>query len=206
MILNTIALTVGLGTQWFGPVTVERTLATQGNPFDATENDVRVIFTQSGHRYERLAYFGQGKWHATLSAPQGGAFKAQFLINGKLVPGASLKVVLQPAESYDFVRRNGKRVKLSSGIDYIPFGHNLAWQAGGGPSYSDQLADMAKAGLNWTRIWANHWDGKNPFIPQDHAKKVKSGWMNEPAFERWDSIVRQCELDHIKFQFVLFHH
>jgi len=30
--------------------------------------------------------------------------------------------------------------------------------------------------------------------------------MNEPAFERWDSIVNQCEKNRIKFQFVLFHH
>ena len=30
--------------------------------------------------------------------------------------------------------------------------------------------------------------------------------MNESAFERWDSIVRLCEKENIKFQFVLFHH
>ncbi|MDR3690973.1 MAG: hypothetical protein P4L46_16460 [Fimbriimonas sp.] len=206
MALTCILFIASLGTQWFGPVTVERTLPTTGNPFDSTANDVRVLFSRSTRHYERLAYFGQGKWHATLSAPEGGTYQAQFLINGKLAPGEPITVALRPAEDSEFVRLNGKRFRLTSGKSYVPFGHNLAWQYGGAPSYATQLADMAKAGLNWTRIWANRWDGKSPFLPQDQTKKLETGWMNEPAFERWDSIVNECEKNHIKFQFVLFHH
>ena len=205
MILTLILGTV-IGPQWFGPVTVDRTLSTTGNPFDFAENDVRVLFSQPGHQFERLAYFGQGKWHATLSATQGGTFRAQFFINGKLVKGDPIRVVLKPASDPDFIVRNGKRFKLSSGKSYVPFGHNLAWQYGDAPSYAKQLGDMAKAGLNWTRIWTNRWDGKSPFIPEDKAAKLPLGWMNEPAFARWDSIISQGEKDHIKLQFVLFHH
>ncbi len=206
MILTSILCFAGFVPQWFGPVTIDRTLSTKGNPFDSAENDVRVLFSQPGHKYERLAYFGQGKWHATLSATQGGTFRARFLINGKPAPGDPTIVVLHATGAAEFVGLSGKRFKLSTGKTYVPFGHNLAWQYGGAPSYETQLADMAKAGLNWTRIWTNRWDGKSPFIPQDKAEKLEIGWMNEPAFARWDSIVSQCEKNHIKFQFVLFHH
>lgn len=206
MFLSFIVTSAVLGPQWFGPATVERILVTKGNPFDATVNDVRVVFSQPGHRYERLAYFGEGKWHATLSAPHGGTYRAQFLINGKPAPGASTTVVLRPTADSEFVRLQGSRFKLSSGKPFIPFGHNLAWQYPGAPSYDTQLGDMSKAGLNWTRVWANRWDGKSPFIPQDKEEKLELGRMNETAFSRWDSIVRSCEKTHIKFQFVLFHH
>ncbi len=206
MILNCLLKLAPLAAQWFGPVTVDRTLTTKGNPFDSTANDVRAIFIQPGHRHERLAYFGNGKWHATLSAPEGGRYQVQFYVNGKLTPGETTFITLRPSSDGDFVRRDGHRFKLESGKPYVPFGHNLAWQYGGAASYGVQVADMAKAGLNWTRIWANRWDTKSPFLPQDPAKKLELGWMNEPAFERWDSIISDCEKNNIKFQFVLFHH
>ena len=206
MILACVLCVAGFGPRWFGPGTVDAKLPTQGNPFDSVANDVRVVFSCPGHLFERLAYYGQGKWHATLSATVGGMFRTQFLINGKSVPGDSTSVVLHPAEESEFVRLNGRRFAFTSGKPYAPFGHNLAWQYGGAPPYETQLADMSKAGLNWTRIWADRWDGKSPFLLQDTSKKLETGWMNEAAFERWDSIVNSCERNHIKFQFVLFHH
>ena len=65
---------------------------------------------------------------------------------------------------------------------------------------------MHAAGLNWTRIWSNSWDGKNPYVPQSTATKIPLGTMYEPALDRWDMILNECEKDDIKFQFVLFHH
>ncbi len=206
MITSLLLCTALSGPKWFGPVTVSHQLATVGNPFSPNENDVRVVFTHAGHRYERLAYYGHGQWHAVLSAPEGGVFTTQFVVNGKPDSHSAGRVNLKPATDSEFVLKTGTRFKLSSGKPYIPYGYNLAWQYGGAASYATQLADMHKAGLTWTRIWSNKWDGKGPFIPQDSRVKLKEGWMNEPAFDRWDGIVRECEKDDLKFQFVLFHH
>ena len=60
---------------------------------------------------------------------------------------------------------------------------------------------MGKLGLNWSRIWANHWDGKNPFwVKGDQLK------FDESALDKWESIIKGAERGGIKFQFVLFHH
>jgi hypothetical protein len=190
---------------WYGPATVHQTLPTAGNPFSPRENDVRAVFTQRGRRLERLAYFAQGEWHATLAAKSGGTYTVRFTVNGKPA-GQPAKVTLAQAQDGDFVMRAGTRFKLTSGKPYVPFGHNFGWQNGRGPSYPEQLADMAKAGLNWTRVWANSWDGKNPYVPPDASVKLELGRMYEPALDRWDTIVRSCEQHRIRLQLVFFHH
>ncbi|MGV3616507.1 MAG: hypothetical protein ACO1SV_14355 [Fimbriimonas sp.] len=191
---------------WFGPATVEFSYPHAGNPFSPTENDIRVEFTNGRHRQERLAYFANGKWHATLAASVGGKYTAQLVANGRRIDGQRGQVTLEPARSRDFVRRDGKRFKLDTGKPYIPFGHNFGWQNGRDAGYPEQLRDMAKAGLNWTRVWANSWDTKNPFMPAERETKLPLGWMHEPALDRWAMVVDQCERNGIKFQFVLFHH
>lgn len=193
-----------LAPAWYGPVTVDQALSTTGNPFSPTENDVRVIFSRPGKRIERLAYFAKGQWHATLAADAGGDYRAQFTLNGKPV-GSPTKVTLGRAKDSDFVLRDGRRFKLTSGKPFIPFGHNYGWESRDA-TYPKQLGDMAKAGLNWTRVWANSWDTKNPFVPAEATAKIPLGSMHEPALDRWDMVVENCEKNAVKFQFVLFHH
>ena len=190
---------------WFGPATVDQALPTVGNPFSPAENDVRAVFTQGGRRYERLAYYAKGKWHATLAAPFGGAYGVRFVVNGKPL-GSPARVVLPPAKDGEFVLLNGTRFKLTSGKQYVPFGHNYGWQNGADAPYPKGLADMHAAGLNWTRVWADHWDGKNPYYPRESATKLALGWMDESALDRWSMVIDNCEKDAIKLQFVLFHH
>jgi hypothetical protein len=202
MMFSTLLL---LAPAWYGPVTVGQAFPTTGNPFSPTENDVRVVFTRPGKRLERLAYFAKGQWHATLAADTGGEYQAQFIRNGKNV-GTPAKVTLKKAKDGDFVLRDGRRFKLTSGKSFIPFGHNFGWQGGRDASYEKQLRDMAQAGLNWTRVWANSWDTKNPFVPPDEKTKIPLGTMYEPALDRWDMVVENCERNDVKFQFVLFHH
>jgi hypothetical protein len=194
-----------LATGWFGPATVDEALPTTGNPFSPTENDVRCEFTQGGRHFERFAYFAHGMWHATLSSDKGGAYDAHFTLNGKPI-GETEHMTLAPSADGDFVRLNGVRFKLSSGKPYVPFGHDFGWQNGADATYPKQLADMHDAGLNWTRIWADPWDDKNPFYPADREPKPQLGYMIESALDRWDMIVHVCEKDDVKFQFVLFHH
>ena len=196
-------LPVNVAPVWYGPSTVDQRLPIAGNPFDSALNDVQCVFTRKGVRLVRLAYFAHGAWHATLAAKQGGAYDARFTLNGKPVGKAS-KLTLTPAKDNGFVRLDGRRFRLDSGGPYIPLGHNFGWEDK--VPYPKQLADMKTAGLNWTRVWANSWDGKNPFVPRESSTKLPLGRMDESALDRWDMIVRECEKDRLKMQFVLFHH
>ena len=75
----------------------------------------------------------------------------------------------------DFVLLNGTRFMTTSGKPYVPFGHDFAWQNGADASYPKQLGDMRAAGLNWTRVWSDSWDGKNPYVPREATEKLPLG-------------------------------
>ncbi|CAN5369435.1 hypothetical protein BH11ARM1_BH11ARM1_15980 [soil metagenome] len=201
----TLAALLLLAPAWYGPVTVDQVLRTTGNPFSPIENDVNCEFTTKGHKFYRMAYFAHGKWHATLAAPFGGEYQARFMFKGKQL-GKTSKLNLTSAKDSNFVLLDGNRFKLTSGKPFIPFGYNFGWQNGADAAYPKQLADMHKAGLNWTRVWSNSWDGKNPYVPRENTTKLELGQMDESALDRWDMVINNCEKDSIKAQFVLFHH
>jgi hypothetical protein len=203
MMIGTLAILVTNSTGWYGPATVTFNAPISGNPYSPAENDARVTFSKPGKKLERMAFFSKGKWHAILSAPEKGEYAAELTVNG--TPIEKQKIKLEKPGNPDFVRLDGTRFKLQTGGPYIPLGHNFGWEAGG-HSYPSQLADMAKAGLNWSRIWACSWDGKNPYIPRESTTKIAIGTMWEPALDRWDEITRATEKYGIKYQFVLFHH
>jgi hypothetical protein len=198
------ALLLATAPAWFGPATVSFSADRSGNPFSPEEADAKVVFMGGGKKIERLAYWAKDKWHATLAAPTGGVYTAQFILNGRL-EGEKVKLRLDPAKDGEFVKLDRLRFKLTSGKPYIPLGHNFGWESRDA-TFPKQLGDMAAAGINWTRIWACSWDGKNPYIPQEETTKIALGSMYEPALDRWSMIVDECEKHNIKFQFVLFHH
>jgi len=95
------------------------------------------------------------------------------------------------------------RFRWDSGEPYYPLGFNLGWQAEGAPPMADQIATMGESGINWTRIWANSWDGKNPWWPLGGAAADRL-WA--PALERWATLLGACERAGLAVQVVLFHH
>lgn len=191
MVFAILAAAAGFAAPaWYGPATADLSDRIIGNPFLPAQNDVRAVFTQGGRRFDRIAYWDAGKWHATLSADRGGTYDVQFIWNGKTI-GAKSKVTLNRAKGAEFVKLDGTRFKLASGKPYIPFGHNLGWQGSPADTYEKQLADMAKAGLNWTRIWSDAWDTKNPFVPPNREIKLETGWFYTPATDRWDMVIRK---------------
>ena len=202
MMITPLSLAAVVATDWYGPATVTFNAPITGNPYSPAENDARVTFSRSGQKLERFAYFSQGKWHAVLMATAKGDYTAQLTVNGKAVEQQTVR--LSQLQKDGYVRLSGNRFKLDSGEPYIPHGHNFGWEAG--VPYPQQLADMAKAGLNWSRIWSCSWDGKNPYIPRETATKLTLGSIYEPALDRWQMITENCEKTGIKFQFVLFHH
>ena len=191
---------------WYGPKTVSFSLAVPGNPYDPTQNDVRVEFRgPKGAVERRLAYYDDGVWKATLLAHAKGAYVPTVVANGKR--GAVLpKVALAAKEPGGFVRLGGpKGFVMDDGTPYWPLGHNLAWASGPVKSLPAYLAKMGEEGLNWARIWANHWDDKNPYWPTA-APMPKPGEMSPAVLRKWDAIVAAADKAGVRFQLTLFHH
>ena len=193
---------------WFGPAQVSFDSPTQGNPYDFRANDVRVVFTAAdGRREERLAYYDDGRWLARLTAERPGAYRATLVRNGAPLDVPAQEVTLAEAARLcdGFVRVEGTRFALDSGAAYFPLGHNLAWRNKGEPELPERLQRMAAAGMNWTRVWACAWDGKNPFFSRGQPLP-KPGEMLPEAMRQWDGIVAAAEASGVRLQFVLFHH
>lgn len=190
---------------WYGPFTYQLPITTQGNPFDPAVNDVRVYFKpKSGKPLERLAYFSHGKWLTKVYLPSSGPFDVSISVNGdiKQVPqnfGVKGEAIQDP-----MVRRDGKFFKVQ-GQPFWPIGINTAWNGGPNRQVPSYFRTMNRSGMNWARVWACHWDNRNPYWlekpphPQDNT-------MSELALDRWDDVIEAAEREDIKFQLVLFHH
>lgn len=204
--LAALALSAKTPVVWYGPATVSFKAPYQGNPYDPTSNDAWVEFEGASGVIRRPAFYDQGLWKAVLVSKKRGAYRASLTLNGK--PNGGAKAVQLDSKIRDgYVRLGGTwGFMLDSGKPYWPLGHNLGWQpVNGFPDLTDFMADMAKNGVNWTRIWACTWDNKNPWWPGDKTK-IEIGKLWTPAIARWDALVHAAEVNNIRFQFVLFHH
>lgn len=195
-----------VGQTWYGPTTVSFSLPAEGNPYDPVINDVWVEFRgPGGHVERRLAYFDGTRWNSTLLAHAKGTYRAVVFRNGK--SGATLPPVsiAKPLPG-GFVRLGGpKGFRFDDGTPYWPLGHDLAWSSNVVPDLPAYLRKMGAEGLNWSRIWANHWDDKNPFWPT-RFPKPRPGEMSPQVLRKWDAIVAAAQTSGIRFQLTLFHH
>lgn len=207
MISGAILVLAYLGAEpvkWFGPTRATFHFATSGNPYDPVVNDAWMTFTGHGEEFKTPAYFEDGTWRASFVAHQPGKYMAVLSVNGRDHMQETVLVNNPMPDGY--VRADGANFKLDSGARYWPMGHDLGWQSGEGfPDLTDFLATMGQNGVDWTRIWACSWDGKNPWWPND-GTKLPIGELWPKAIHRWDAIIAAAEKAHIRFQFVLFHH
>ena len=74
------------------------------------------------------------------------------------------------------------------------------------PPLVESLRRMGKAGVNWTRIWMNHWDGKNLDWFEDEALQPPLGQLGLPAAKLWDELVAAADENGVRLQMVLQHH
>lgn len=213
-----LALMLSLQTQtapktWYGPETVTFQVAFSGNPYDIEKSDLRVRFTDSkGNTVDRLAFYDaeETAWKAVLVADKPGRYRPVLYRNGApLDAEAQPDVVELPSKpiSKGFIRLdnlNKGKFAYDDGKPYLPLGYNLGWQSGGQPDLTETLKTMGQNGINWSRIWACAWDGKNPWVPQNG--EADEDRMLPKAFERWDQLVKASEEAGVAFQFVLFHH
>jgi hypothetical protein len=189
----------------FGPIDVMLPISTSGNPFDPGVNDVRVGFKSSrGKISERIAFFSHGKWEVKGYLPEPGTYNLNITVNGKLA-GKLFAVNVPNKKPQDMIQTDGKWFKKSSGDPFWPVGIDVAWGSGPTKSVQSYFPLMKKAGLNWSRVWACHWDDRNPYWTTNYLNP-KDNWMSEQALDRWDTVIKSAETNGIHFQFVCFHH
>jgi hypothetical protein len=106
---------------------------------------------------------------------------------------------------HGFIGLRGRHFAWSDGTPYFPIGYDYAWRQVPNESVAQGMTKMGKSGANWSRIWANHWDNKNPFWPAP-GHPVAAGYLREDSLEIWDGIVDAAEKAGVSFQLALFHH
>jgi hypothetical protein len=196
---------------WQDPFRLAFSLETPGNPYDFELNDIRVEFRVKGKEKleDRAAYWDGKKWNAVILAKGEIDPKSLRVIrNGSPIKG--VKVQLEPMmkarkNPRSFIVKGGKwGFTDEQGKPFWPIGFNLGWQSPNLPDLTQTIKEMGNAGLNWTRIWTNHWDQKNPWWPLD--RKVEPGFLDQTNLSRWADLVDACEANGVRFQWVLFHH
>jgi hypothetical protein len=198
--------------KWYGPATVTFNVQVPGNPYDPDENDLRVRFIPDrGPTEERIAWVDlDGTINATLVASNQTRYRAVLLRNGKQMvsepEGGFVDLKLKLPKGY--IRRDPdhkNRIRWDNGDPYYPLGFNLGWQSADILPMREQIAKMSANGANWTRIWANHWDNKNPWWPIGDMPAEK-GELWPKALLIWEDLEKTCDQMNVPFQMVLFHH
>ena len=185
-----------------------------GDPFDYARHDVRVsVRTPSGATVSLPAFFdGGATWRVRHSANAAGIYRVTGVFdNGHKLPLRARpqrwKVGATSKPAGQWVRldaRNARRFALSGGARFYPFGLNQAWTGAGQKDYEAKFADLQNAGLNWSRVWMNHWDGKNLDWPPDG--KIQPGAIDLKTARYWDEIVRSADRHHVYLQMTIQHH
>jgi hypothetical protein len=184
------------------------------DPFDYTVTDVRVQILQPDNSTVFLpAFFDGGTiWRVRHTPTMAGTYT----VLGVTLNGAPLSVAgLQPAAwtiagsptDAGFIRvdpSNPRRFITANGKRFFPRGEDVAWDAG---SYSvtNIFWRMGAAHENWSRVWMDHWDGKNLDWPAS-GPTLPPGQLNLTVAQKWDGIVAAAEQAGVHFQMTLQHH
>jgi hypothetical protein len=188
-----------------------------GNPFDFTVNDVKVTFVgPDGKEITLPAFFDGGQtWRVRLTPTAIGKYsirsvtlngqdaspqklgKKEFDVSGSAHPGF---VRIDPNNKFRFI--------FDDGSTYYPVGYDLGWRQANPPMppLTVSLGRMGKAGVNWTRIWMNHWDGKNLDWAETPADQPPLGKLSLTVAKHWDEIIDAADANDIHFQIDLQHH
>ena len=186
----------------------------QGDPFDYISHDVRVRIAGPGGAIVSLpAFFDGGTlWRARHTPNAPGIYKVVGIFDN----GKNLNLNVQ-TQRFDvgkssvlrdsWVRidaKNARRFSLADGRRFYPFGLNQAWTGDGQKGYDAKFADLEKSGLNWSRIWMNHWDAKN--LDWARSGKTPIGAIDLKVARTWDDIIQSADRHNVWVQIAIQHH
>jgi hypothetical protein len=184
------------------------------DPFDYTVTDVRVQILQPDNSTVLLPAFFDGAttWRVRHTPTMAGIYSVLGVtLNGSPLSVASLQpaswMIAGPPTDAGFIRvdpSNSRRFITDNGRRFFPRGEDVAWDAGG-HNVTDIFWKMGAAHENWSRVWMDHWDGKNLDWPAS-GPTLPPGQLNLAAAQKWDSIVAAAEQAGVHFQMTLQHH
>ncbi|HVV71372.1 MAG TPA: cellulase family glycosylhydrolase, partial [Verrucomicrobiae bacterium] len=182
------------------------------DPFDFAATDVRVQILQPDQTTVSLpAFFDGGQtWRVRHSPSLAGSYQiAGVTLNGQPASVTGLQpsnwVVSGWPASTGFVAvdpSNPSRFVTSDGHRFFPLGHDVAWDVNSKTNVVSILAKLGGAQENWSRIWMDHWDGKN----LDWPAAGGLGGLNLTVARKWDAIAAAAEQAGVHFQMTLHHH
>jgi hypothetical protein len=183
----------------------------KSDPFDYQKTDVRVQFRRDDGPIRTIpAFFDGGTTWRARHMPM---VEGHYVVEAITLNNRVLDVRARPhqwnverVKNRGFVRidpEDKTRFVYDSGRPYFPLGHNQAWRNSDLPDIPQLFDKMGANGENWSRVWMNHWDGKNLDWPRP---KGDFGTLNLDVARRWDSIVGAAERNNIAFQMTLQHH
>ena len=183
-----------------------------GNPFDYLENDVQVTFSRAERRAVVVPAFfdGGSTWRVRYTPDAPGRYTLESVIlNGRVVQAQSVDqrdFVVSGKPTLGFIRVDASQRKLfifDNGEPYYPLGCNVGWSSRG-LDVPGHLTRLGQAGVNWSRIWMSHFDGRN--LDWETRKRLPVGELSLEAARKWDAAVETAEQQGIYFQMVLQHH
>jgi hypothetical protein len=182
-----------------------------------------VVILPSGERQALPAFlFGPGDdvFAVRARATMPGSYRLEAVrerINGETTTfppatlGASeMRVAAATRQQVGIASWDSREFALADGSVYFPLGANLPWAEGPeapGAYYRRVLAEYAKAGQNWTRIWMCSWSALNlDWLPASMGASPSPGRIDLRVATNWDEIIDAAEENGIFLQMVLQHH
>ncbi|HTY87730.1 MAG TPA: DUF5060 domain-containing protein [Candidatus Acidoferrum sp.] len=184
------------------------------DPFDYNITDVRVRMVQPDSSTVQLPAFFDGgtTWRVRHTPTQAGIYSiSNVTLNGNSLAVSNLQptswTVAGPPTDAGFVRvdpANPRRFITGNGKRFFPRGENVAWDASG-HNVTNIFWKMGAAHENWSRVWMDHWDGKNLDWPP-YGSTLPRGQLNLTVAQKWDGIVAAADQAGVHFQMTLQHH
>ncbi len=188
------------------------------DPFDYTVTDVRVQILQPDNSIVSLPAFFDGgtTWRVRHTPTMPGVYSiSNVTMNGVPLSVSDLQptswTIAGPPTDAGFIQvdpSNPRRFITSNGKRFFPRGEDVAWdQTDNNIVYSvtNIFWKMGAAHENWSRVWMDHWDGKNLDWPAS-GPTLPLGQLNLAVAQKWDGIVAAAEQAGIHFQMTLQHH
>ncbi len=187
----------------------------KSDPFDFEHTAVVVTLKKSdGGKVDVPAFYdGANTWKVRYTPMSAGKITVEKVkLNNEVAREEKLEpkewtVSGEPEAGFVRIDKGDKsRFVFDSGSRYYPVGHNLAWKSNDMAELPEILKKMGSSGENWSRIWMNHWDGKNLDWNADKAKKIAPGQIDLDIAKKWDGIVDAAGKSKVYFQLTLQHH